>query len=365
MSLYVDIKKDLGSFVLETKFEADGGVTGILGASGCGKSMTLRCIAGILKPDAGRIELDGRVFFDSEKKINLKPQQRHVGLLFQNYALFPNMTVWQNLMAALLPYEKEKSRATSSVRLVIKKFALDGLERRKPGQLSGGQQQRVALARIFLSKPQVLLLDEPFSALDDFLKWKLELELSDLLEEFSGSTLFVSHSREEIYRLCDRVCVMEQGKSSPVIPIKQLFETPVSRAAAVLSGCKNYSRACPAGEGRVYAQDWGVTLEYEGDAPEPFHYIGVRSHYIYPVLSKDAAGKKNTFCCEIMRVVEDVFSIVILLQPKGAEGLEAEEENRKIRVEMTKEAWKEFCRREGTQKEMWILIEARDIMVLA
>ena len=205
MSLYVDIKKNLGSFVLETKFEADGGVTGILGASGCGKSMTLRCIAGILKPDAGRIELDGRVFFDSEKKINLKPQQRHVGLLFQNYALFPNMTVWQNLMAALLPYEKEKSRAASSVRLVIKKFALDGLEKRKPGQLSGGQQQRVALARIFLSKPQVLLLDEPFSALDDFLKWKLELELSDLLEEFSGSTLFVSHSREEIYRLCDHV----------------------------------------------------------------------------------------------------------------------------------------------------------------
>ena len=190
-------------------------------------------------------------------------------------------------MAALLPYEKEKSRAASSVRLVIKKFALDGLEKRKPGQLSGGQQQRVALARIFLSKPQVLLLDEPFSALDDFLKWKLELELSDLLEEFSGSTLFVSHSREEIYRLCDRVCVMEQGKSSPVIPIKQLFETPVSRAAAVLSGCKNYSRACPAGEGRVYAQDWGVTLEYEGDAPEPFHYIGVSSHYINPVLSKD------------------------------------------------------------------------------
>ena len=96
MSLYVDIRKDLGSFVLETRFEADGGVTGILGASGCGKSMTLRCIAGIMKPDTGRIELDGTVFFDSEKKIDLKPQQRHVGLLFQNYALFPNMTVWQD-----------------------------------------------------------------------------------------------------------------------------------------------------------------------------------------------------------------------------------------------------------------------------
>lgn len=364
MSLYVDIKKDLGSFVLETKFEADGGVTGILGASGCGKSMTLRCIAGILKPDEGRIELDGRVFFDSEKKINLKPQQRHVGLLFQNYALFPTMTVWQNLMAALLPYEKDKTRAASAIRLVMEKFALDGLEKRKPGQLSGGQQQRVALARIFLSKPQVLLLDEPFSALDDFLKWKLELELAGLLEEFPGSTLFVSHSREEIYRLCDRVCVMEQGRSSPVIPVKQLFEAPVSRAAAVLSGCKNYSRARPAGENRVYASDWGVTLEYQGEAPRDFKYIGVRSHYIYPVLSKEAKGKKNTFCCEIIRVIEDVFSIVIILKPKGAADPEAEAGNRQIRAEMTKDAWREFCRCEKNPGELWIFMESRDIMVL-
>ena len=159
MSLYVDIKKDLGDFVLETKFEADGGVTGILGASGCGKSMTLRCIAGILRPDEGRIELDGTVFFDHREKIDLKPQQRHVGLLFQNYALFPNMTVWQNLMTGLKPYEKDKKRAAAAINTVMERFCLDGLAGHKPSQLSGGQQQRVALARIFLSKPRVLLLD--------------------------------------------------------------------------------------------------------------------------------------------------------------------------------------------------------------
>lgn len=362
MSLYVDIKKDLGSFVLETKFEADGGVTGILGASGCGKSMTLRCIAGILKPDEGRIELDGTVFFDSEKKINLKPQQRRVGLLFQNYALFPNMTVWQNLMAALLPYEKDKKKAAASIRSVMKKFALTGLEKRKPGQISGGQQQRVALARIFLSKPEVLLLDEPFSALDDFLKWKLELELTDLLEEFPGSTLFVSHSREEIYRICDNVCVMEQGKSSPMIPVKQLFESPVSQAAAVLSGCKNYSRAQAVGEKQIYAQDWGVTLEYQGELPKQFDCIGVRSHYIHPVLSQEARGKKNAFCCRIIRVVEDVFSIVVILRPGGA--ADTETENGRIRVEMTKEFWQEFRSLEGNKNEIWISMESKDIMLL-
>lgn len=364
MSLYVDIKKDLGSFVLETQFAADGGVTGILGASGCGKSMTLRCIAGIMKPDEGRIELDGKVFFDSVKNIHLKPQQRHVGLLFQNYALFPNMTVWQNLMAGLLPYEKDRKRAVESIEAMIGKFCLDGLEKHKPGQLSGGQQQRVALARIFLSKPEILLLDEPFSALDDFLKWKLELELADLLEEFGGSTLFVSHSREEIYRVCDRVCVMDRGKSSPVIPVKQLFEVPRSRAAAVLSGCKNFSRARAAGSRAVYAEDWGVTLEYTGEAPENFRYIGVRSHYIYPVLSKEAPGQKNTFCCDVLRVIEDVFSIVVILQPKGVADLEPKENNGRIRLETTKEVWQDFCRQEGFQNELWVHMGGKDIMVL-
>ncbi len=364
MSLYVDIKKDLGSFVLEVQFEAEGGVTGILGASGCGKSMTLRCIAGILKPDEGRIELDGTVFFDSEKKINLRPQERRVGLLFQNYALFPNMTVWQNLKAALLPYQKDKKQVEALISSVIEKFALTDLEKHRPSQLSGGQQQRVALARIFLSEPRILLLDEPFSALDDFLKWKLELELTALLEEFQGNTLFVSHSREEVYRICDRVCVMEQGRSSPVITVKKLFEAPVSRAAAILSGCKNYSRAQSAGENQIYAKDWGATLEYGRRVPGDMNYIGVRSHYIYPVPSSERAERENSIFCEITRVVEDVFSIVVLLRPKGDTDSETVEENRRIRVEMTKESWREFCSQEKIENGIWISIESKDIMVL-
>ena len=203
MSLQAELEKDFGDFKLCVKFDTADRVMGILGASGCGKSMTLRCIAGIVEPDKGRIVLDDTVLFDSEKNINLPPQKRHVGLLFQNYALFPNMTVRQNLMTGIRPYEKDKKKASDAVECMIEKFCLTGLENHRPSQLSGGQQQRVALGRILLSRPRLLMLDEPFAALDGYLRWQLELELKDIMEEFGGSTLFVSHSRDEIYRICD------------------------------------------------------------------------------------------------------------------------------------------------------------------
>lgn len=204
MGLYVKIKKDFGSFLLDTEFEAQEEVFGILGESGCGKSITLRCIAGVLTPDEGRIELDGTVYFDSEKKINLKPQERHVGLLFQNYALFPNMNVVQNLRTGLRKQKLNKEQEQKALHDIMEKFYLQGLEHHRPSQLSGGQQQRVALARILLAKPRILMLDEPFAALDEFLRWKLELELEDIIKEFGGTTLFVSHNRDEIYRICDQ-----------------------------------------------------------------------------------------------------------------------------------------------------------------
>lgn len=142
MGLYVKIKKDFGSFLLDTEFEAQEEVLGILGESGCGKSITLRCIAGVLTPDEGRIELDGTVYFDSEKKINLKPQERHVGLLFQNYALFPNMNVVQNLRTGLRKQKLNKEQEQKALHDIMEKFYLQGLEHHRPSQLSGGQQQR-------------------------------------------------------------------------------------------------------------------------------------------------------------------------------------------------------------------------------
>ena len=207
MAIQVNIEKNFKGFSLKTAFESTTSSTGILGASGSGKSMTLRCIAGIETPDKGKIVINGRMVFDSEKKINLKPQERRIGYLFQNYALFPNMTVPENLMAGLMACEKNKNTASQKIREILEKFELNGLERHKPSELSGGQQQRVALARIFLSSPDILMLDEPFSALDGYLRWNLEQELLDVLKDFAGPTLFVSHSRDEVYRSCVRVCV--------------------------------------------------------------------------------------------------------------------------------------------------------------
>ena len=142
MSLIVDIRKDLGKFRLQAAFEAGKGVTSLLGPSGCGKSLTLKCIAGIEKPDSGHIELNGRMLYDSKRHINLRPQERRVGYLFQNYALFPNMTLRQNILCGM----REKSRAEQEQKLseILAVMQLEGLEKHRPHQLSGGQQQRVA-----------------------------------------------------------------------------------------------------------------------------------------------------------------------------------------------------------------------------
>lgn len=354
MGLYVKIKKDFGSFLLDTEFEAQEEVLGILGESGCGKSITLRCIAGVLTPDEGRIELDGTVYFDSEKKINLKPQERHVGLLFQNYALFPNMNVVQNLRTGLRKQKLNKEQEQKALYDIMEKFYLQGLEQHRPSQLSGGQQQRVALARILLAKPRILMLDEPFAALDEFLRWKLELELEDIIKEFGGTTLFVSHNRDEIYRICDRVCVMNRGQSSEAVPIKELFAAPVSREAAYLSGCKNFSDAAVTAAGEVMALDWGITLQCDTTGKEDASSVGVRSHFIHPVLPEADGTTKNVFPCKVERVIEDVFSYILIVSTK---------EEARIRVDVAKEQWQQYQKHISGNK-IWIGIDEKDVMLL-
>jgi len=312
MSVCVRIKKSFGDFVLDVEFETGNEVLALLGASGCGKSMTLKCIAGIVRPDEGRIVLDGRTLFDSEKHIDLPPQKRHLGLLFQNYALFPNMTVKENIMSVLTRAEKN-SDCESRFASLSQTFYFRGLEDHYPSQLSGGQQQRVALARIIATDPAMIMLDEPLSALDSYLRWQLEQELVDLFEKFSGTVIYVSHNRDEVYRMCGKVCVMHKGKSEDVRTVKDLFESPKTLAASLLSGCKNYSRAKVLGEGRVRALDWDTELEC-AQIPEKVRYIGVRAHYIKPC----SAGGANVIKCKILRVTEDVFSTVVTLLPENA-----------------------------------------------
>ena len=330
MSLHVSIKKKLGTFFLDVEFENDSGVLALLGASGSGKSMTLKCIAGIETPDEGKIVLDGKTLFDSEQKINISPRRRGIGYLFQNYALFPNMTVRQNIEAGIKGI-REQRRVVSDEKINL--LYLSGLENKYPHQLSGGQQQRVALARILASSPEMILLDEPFSALDSYLQWQLEMELIDTLRQFGGMALYVSHSRDEVYRVCDNVCVINEGKSEAVAPVCELFQNPGTLSAALLSGCKNYTAIEKRGENSFAALDWGITLTSGRAISDDIKYAGIGAHHVR--LASDG-DEKNTVECSVARVTEELFGMTVMLRPIAAV---SDSDFSKIRLETSKEEW--------------------------
>ena len=213
--LAVNIKKRLSSYTLEIKFETDGGILGVFGASGAGKSMTLKCIAGIEKPDSGVIRLDDRVLYDSEKRINLKPQERGVGYLFQDYALFPNMTVRQNILAGL--HRLPRKERPAKVDELMEQFHVAHLSAKRPDRLSGGERQRTALARLFASSPELILLDEPFSALDTVLKCELIPLMKDAVVAYGKGCLMVSHDVSELCAVCDRVITVTEGNNSAIV----------------------------------------------------------------------------------------------------------------------------------------------------
>lgn len=300
MSLSVDITKKFKDFSLNVTLETAGNRLGLLGASGCGKSMTLKCIAGIEKPDKGKIVLNDKILFDSDKKINLIPQKRKVGYLFQNYALFPNMTVAQNIGIGMKDKWKIKQ---PKILEMLELFHLSGLENRYPAQLSGGQQQRVALARIFAYEPDVLMLDEPFSALDAFLKESLLEELLEILKMHKGDIIIVSHNRDEIYSLCERLAIIDSGELILTGDTEKIFSNPKRLAAARLTGCKNISPIRKINDYTVEAIDWGVILHTAQKVTQDTGYIGIRAHDLQPA----AENSENSFAIENYRIVDSPF----------------------------------------------------------
>ncbi len=279
MAIEFEFHKKHGNFSLDVSFGSLSRRIGILGSSGSGKSMILKSIAGIAECDSGFVEIDGKILFDSEKKINVGIQQRKTGYLFQNYALFPNMTVAQNISCAVRLGKSEKE---TEVNRLLRQFELLGLEHLYPGELSGGQQQRVALARIIASSPDVILLDEPFSALDAYLKEKLQMELFSFLENYSGTVILVSHDRDEIYRFCDELLVIDTGKAVCSGKEQEVLNTPGYNSAAILTGCKNIVEAERMNENRLMAKDWDCTLSFREKIPEKTKYIGYRAHDFVP-----------------------------------------------------------------------------------
>ena len=353
MSLYVDIEKDLGSFKLKVKFEQEDGIVGLLGQSGCGKSMTLRCIAGIVKPDKGKIISNGKVFFDSEKKINLTPQQRNIGFLFQNYALFPHMSVKQNIQLGIEKLSKEEKDEIT--KKYLKKFRLEGFEDRYPWQLSGGQQQRIALARALCLNPDILILDEPFSALDYHLRSNMENELCEILKDFDGNVLFVTHDISEAYRISDDIIVFDNGLSLPKRTKNELFVHPSCMTEAVITGCKNISSCDIINTNTVFAKDWGFNCKIEKGVNENSKYIGIRAHHMKVVEdnSQDIEDGENIFEMTVVKVIENSFTYNIhikncdnennlSLQMEVDKNIEKVKVGQKIRVKFEKNSVFDF-----------------------
>jgi molybdate transport system ATP-binding protein len=291
LSIRVSIRKRLSrNFSLDVEFENHEGCLGILGVSGCGKSMTLKCIAGIETPDEGRIEVNGRTLFDSAGKINLKPQVRRTGYLFQNYALFPGMTALENLAAGLKGREARRRAMDWLERFGLAEFA--GLY---PGQLSGGQQQRTALARMLIREPELILLDEPFSALDTNLREEMQALMLELLKT-RGDAVMVTHSRDEVFKLCPELLVIDRGRALGRGKTEELFASPGLVRVARLTGCKNISPAKRTGERELYALDWGLSLRSALPVGDGITHVGIRAHDFVPVYSPEPGenGKAPT-----------------------------------------------------------------------
>lgn len=313
MSIQVHIKKKLHNFELAIDFETNDRRIGILGASGCGKSMTLKAIAGIEAPDEGSVIIDGKSMYHSREKINVKPQKRNTGYLFQNYALFPNMNVEQNIAAGLKRGSKKDRK--EKVADMIARFRLKGYEKRLPQELSGGQQQRTALARIMAYEPDVILLDEPFSAMDGYLKEILQQEMLQFLEEYKGYVILVSHSRDEIYKFSNTLLVMNQGRLIEQGATKTVFDRPKKLHTARLTGCKNISAIEKRGEHSIYARDWALTLETRELVSEQHSYVGIRAHDILP-----AAGEgKNKLKIALEDRLEAPFEVQYLIKKENTQ----------------------------------------------
>ena len=280
MAAEITIRHKAGDFSLEMDVRSQARRIGILGASGAGKSMTLKMIAGIVRPDSGRIVMDGRLLFDSRQRVDCRPRDRKVGYLFQNYALFPAMTTAENIGAGIPKKEAGRDRIIASL---IRRFGLEGLENLYPSQLSGGQQQRVALARILAVSPEVILLDEPFSALDVHLRDQMNRELQMQLEDFPGTVFMVSHSRDEIYRFSEEILVLDKGRVIDQGEKEALFARSASARSAALTGCKNFCRARRLDDHHFEAADWGVTIHTEKVLPEELTMIGCRAHDFVPI----------------------------------------------------------------------------------
>ena len=294
------IKKTFKNFFLDTDFIMEDSRLGLLGPSGSGKSLTLKAIAGLIKPDSGKIILNGRTLFDSEKKINLKAQERRVGFLFQDYALFPNFTVKENVIAGL------RDKNIVDIEEKLNEMRIFHIKDKYPDQISGGERQRTALCRILVNNPEILLLDEPFSALDEYLRSEIEEEVMNFIDTYKLKTILVSHNKDEVYRICESIVSISSGKTNCIKDKSEFFENPTNITEAKLIGIKNFSTFVIK-DNEIFLKAWGISIrtsrKFDGDI------IGIKDKVIR--LSNDPLTD-DSIKIETYRLIENINSFIIV-----------------------------------------------------
>ncbi len=329
--LEMSVEKTLKTFKLKVGLSAGRGALGLLGASGSGKSMTLRMIAGIVTPDRGRIVLNGRVLYDSATGERISATKRKIGVVFQDYALFPRMTVAENVGFGLGKL-KEQDRL-ARVQRQLERMHIAELANRYPAEISGGQRQRVAIARCMAIEPDALLFDEPFAALDPHLRRQTEEQLRETLADYNGAVIFVTHDMEEAFRFCSDLLVLDRGKVIASGPKHQLFERPKTVVAAQLTGCKNIVPARRVAQDRVTVDAWNCELRSAHPVPAALTHIGIRSHQ---VVFHFAANEGNTFPCWLLANSEAPHEMTLYLRLHAAP---QPGDSPHLQADVTKDLW--------------------------
>ena len=304
----VQALKDVSFSVPKGEFVA------VVGESGSGKSTLLNLLGGLDTPTSGKVLLDGRDLFAMKARERTIFRRRNIGFVFQAFNLIPELTVEQNILCALKK-EKDPAARRAACAEALRAMRLEELAKRLPGALSGGQQQRAALARILAAKPRILMLDEPFSALDSYLREEVEGEVGSLLAGFAGTALLVTHNRDEAYRLCREMIVMDSGEVLRAGTTKEVFADPRTRAAARLTGCKNILPCTRVGEHTVRLAGWEQPLTVALPVPEGCRAVGIRAHDFAPC----APGTPNSLPVQAVSTSENPFDWNMIFTLPGGE----------------------------------------------
>lgn len=299
--LVCQIKKKFNNFILDVDLTMDENHLGLIGPSGSGKSLTLKCIAGLIRPDSGKIVLDDRILFDSKKNIDIKSQDRKVGYLFQDYALFPNFTVEENVRLAL---REDKKRDISKN---LKEMQIFEIKDKYPNKLSGGEKQRTALCRILVNRPNILLLDEPFAALDSYLKSSLEDEVTRAIKKSKIKSILVSHNKDEVYRICDSIISISGGKTYVKKEKNEFFSNPQTLTEAKLIGITNFSKVEKINANTIYASNWGLNFKSEKGSENKILGLPDKAFFI-----SNAPLGQNSFLIDNYTLIENIDSFTLI-----------------------------------------------------